>query len=295
MTTATAPTWTVTTDAWTLRVMREAKTFRDANPSTDDAGRATDAYLDAYLAACEDAVAEVGTTTERPVADSAPAPRGSGSGSGSVGGSSTRNAATEAQLRFLASLSRDLGYELQTPRDKSHASLVIDAAKKELDRRRKAGIAPAGQPERKATERQRELIANLLTERVYDAEVDVDSLSPAKASALIDALFAAPRAKVAGHGIREGRYAYTTDGGTTADHYRVGRSGRITIWTAGGEYPYTGKGLNEGLAWIKDNPREAAELFGRLVGSCGRCGRELSDDDSRARGLGPICAGKSDW
>jgi hypothetical protein len=281
--------WTVTTDTWTLRTLREAKAYRDANP--DPAYAEIDAHWNAYLAACEAAVAETGAVTERePAADTPARPTG---GNGATNYGSTRNAPSEAQLRFLASLSRDLGHELQTPRDKSHASLIIDGAKKELDRRRREGVAPAA-PERKATERQRELIANLLTERVYDLDVDVDALNPRQASELIDRLFAAPRAKVAAHGIREGYYAYSPDGGMTADHYRVRRSGRIVVWTAGGEHPYNGK-LNEGLEWIKANPREAAELFGRLVGTCGRCGRDLSDDDSRARGLGPVCAGKSEW
>lgn len=298
--TMTDPRWTVTTDAWTLRAMRDAKAFRDANPSVDDEGQAvTDDYLDRYLAACEEAAAAVGSAEERPVADAPAAPRRTGNGSSNYGGQAATGA-SEAQANFIRSLARDLGLTEETTdaalarcKTKGDASKLIDTMKGELATRRREGTIPAA-PERKATERQRELIANLLTERVYEPEVDVDSLNPAQASELIDRLFAAPRAKVAAHGIREGRYAYSPDGGTTADHYRVCRNGRIVVWTAGGEYPYNGK-LNEGLEWIKANPREAAELFGRLVGSCGRCGRDLSDDDSRARGLGPVCAGKSDW
>lgn len=41
-------------------------------------------------------------------------------------------------------------------------------------------------------------------------------------------------------------------------------------------------------------PREAALLFGREIGACCRCGRSLTDADSRAAGIGPDCAGK-DW
>lgn len=186
---------------------------------------------------------------------------------------------------------------MQTPRDKAHASLIIDGAKKAVAALRASGAASAARPERKATERQVEFLADLLNERAhaYGEDLDPAELTAARASALITELRDAPRAKVAAHGIREGRYAYTTDGGATADHYRITRGGKIMTWTASGEYPYTGKGLNEALTWIKENPREAAALFGQLTESCGRCGRELSDDDSRARGLGPICAGKSDW
>ena len=32
-----------------------------------------------------------------------------------------------------------------------------------------------------------------------------------------------------------------------------------------------------------------------LAGSCGHCGRTLTNEESRARGIGPICAGKMGW
>lgn len=39
-------------------------------------------------------------------------------------------------------------------------------------------------------------------------------------------------------------------------------------------------------------PLEAAIAYGRETGSCSCCGRELSDPESIARGIGPICADK---
>lgn len=39
-------------------------------------------------------------------------------------------------------------------------------------------------------------------------------------------------------------------------------------------------------------PRDCQVLYGQEIGSCGRCGRELTDETSRARGLGPECAGR---
>jgi Family of unknown function (DUF6011) len=118
-------------------------------------------------------------------------------------------------------------------------------------------------------------------------------VSGPRASELITLLFDTPRAKVAAHGIREGRYAFEIAPGE-ARFYRVTRTGRIRVQAGPSEHPYNGA-LNADLEWIKANPREAAALYGRLVGSCGRCGLTLTDDDSRARGLGPICAGKSEW
>jgi hypothetical protein len=39
-------------------------------------------------------------------------------------------------------------------------------------------------------------------------------------------------------------------------------------------------------------PKDAATLFGRTIGRCCRCGRTLTDADSRTAGIGPDCAGK---
>jgi hypothetical protein len=36
---------------------------------------------------------------------------------------------------------------------------------------------------------------------------------------------------------------------------------------------------------------DARRAYGRLIGSCGRCGRTLTDETSRARGIGPDCEG----
>lgn len=44
------------------------------------------------------------------------------------------------------------------------------------------------------------------------------------------------------------------------------------------------------LALIAEDPAGAASLFGHEYGRCGICGRGLTNDDSRARGIGPVCA-----
>lgn len=284
---------------WELARLRDGAAYRAANPSTTPEGKAEDAALDAMLAHAEAAYASSGPAVDTTQdAGELTNPQRSSSSTGASNYSRPADGPSDAQLRFIASLCDSLGRaDRPTPRDKRDASRVIDGLKAELAAARAKGTAaaPAACPERKATERQQEFLADLLNERAHDlGELDPATLSAARASELITELLSAPRATVAAHGIREGRYAYTTDGGATADHYRVRRDGKIVVWTAGGEWPYNGK-LNEGLEWIKANPREAAELFGRLTETCGRCGRDLSDDDSRKRGLGPVCAGKTDW
>ena len=45
------------------------------------------------------------------------------------------------------------------------------------------------------------------------------------------------------------------------------------------------------LAEMSDEDIAAATaLYGQELGHCGICGRELTDEDSRARGIGPKCA-----
>lgn len=55
--------------------------------------------------------------------------------------------------------------------------------------------------------------------------------------------------------------------------------------------PYVGKAM-EAIAAIAADPRAAAAAYGRLTGTCGLCGRKLEDEDSVARGIGPICMSK---
>lgn len=48
----------------------------------------------------------------------------------------------------------------------------------------------------------------------------------------------------------------------------------------------------DALAVIAANPAEAAALHGKRSGICSCCGRELTDPESIAAGIGPICASK---
>lgn len=41
--------------------------------------------------------------------------------------------------------------------------------------------------------------------------------------------------------------------------------------------------------------REAMLRFGREVGACGHCGRNLTNDESRALGIGPVCRRGMGW
>lgn len=47
--------------------------------------------------------------------------------------------------------------------------------------------------------------------------------------------------------------------------------------------------IQDALRAIVADPLAAAAAYGHLTGSCGVCGRHLEDEQSVARGIGPIC------
>ena len=49
------------------------------------------------------------------------------------------------------------------------------------------------------------------------------------------------------------------------------------------------------LGLIARDTQAAMILFGKESEHCGFCGRRLTNDESRDRGIGPICAGKLGW
>jgi hypothetical protein len=46
---------------------------------------------------------------------------------------------------------------------------------------------------------------------------------------------------------------------------------------------------------IKAGPRDASLRYGRELGRCGMCNRTLTDENSRAAGIGPVCAQAAGW
>lgn len=87
----------------------------------------------------------------------------------------------------------------------------------------------------------------------------------------------------------EGKWAgwtFVSDAGQygTARRYGTQRPGE----------PYRGL-IAEQLAQIVADPAAASAAYGRLTGTCGICGRPLENEESVARGIGPICAGRVGW
>lgn len=100
-----------------------------------------------------------------------------------------------------------------------------------------------------------------------------------------------------------GRYAVETDAGVLA-FYRVDRptegrwAGRAFVHVQASEEWHSVRG-NAAAGVLRkileSGPETASKRYGREIGSCGICGRTLTDENSRALGIGPVCAEKVGW
>jgi hypothetical protein len=103
-----------------------------------------------------------------------------------------------------------------------------------------------------------------------------------------------------------GRYAIETSAGATNElaFYKVDRptegkwAGRVFVklMVSDEEQRLSQK---QGLAILgkiaEAGAAAASARYGHEIGECGVCGRTLTNDESRERGIGPICAAKNDW
>lgn len=126
--------------------------------------------------------------------------------------------------------------------------------------------------------------------------------SKTKASAWIDRLkvlkaahpVVAVQSNVAVPPVPDGRFAIEIDG--TLKFYKV-KNGHsrvfVDVQASDDWHPLTRDETRKRvLASIAADPRAAAIRYGHELGKCGICGRTLTDETSRANGIGPICADK---
>jgi len=100
--------------------------------------------------------------------------------------------------------------------------------------------------------------------------------------------------------VPEGRYAVEMDG--TLKFYKVDRptEGKwkgytfVKVQASDDFHPIKSRDAKAAIlrAIAKAGPRAAMIRYGRELGVCGDCGRTLTDENSRAAGIGPICAAK---
>lgn len=110
--------------------------------------------------------------------------------------------------------------------------------------------------------------------------------------------------------VPEGRYALAeASNHVTIKFYKVDRptEGRWAGYTflsagAGGPHgdpdwhPIKAPAVKRAiLERIEQDPAGAAKLYGTELGHCGVCGRTLTDETSRAYGIGPVCRANTGW
>lgn len=103
--------------------------------------------------------------------------------------------------------------------------------------------------------------------------------------------------------IPAGHYAVTGNDGTT-DFYRVDRpehgkwKGFVFVKLQLSE-EYVRLPIKTQVAISKkieeEGPEKSSKKYGRELGRCGVCHRTLTNPDSIARGIGPVCAGNRNW
>lgn len=119
------------------------------------------------------------------------------------------------------------------------------------------------------------------------------------ASAMLDTLISAPFRNLPPVNLPQvpaGRYAVENAEGKLAFYViRIKKDGKVEIFVKASHHehlvPFTVPGYTTILqAILTAGLREATVRYGRELGACGVCGRELTDETSRAEGIGPVCA-----
>lgn len=96
--------------------------------------------------------------------------------------------------------------------------------------------------------------------------------------------------------VADGRYAVEEEGVLKFFKVTNGRNPGfvfLDVQASGDLFPVRGVArIRKILGQIAQDPHAAMVRYGLELGSCGRCGRLLTDPDSRAAGIGPICESK---
>ena len=227
-------------------------------------------------------------------------------------------AASEGQLSFIQSLLAERDWQHAQGVDKyiSRAAvinLLLDVLTDPVkaDDFGLANIATADE----LGERLNQALAHCIADAAPEMAYAWAPFTRKGASALIDWLKSlrtadkhdvAQRQQAGAEGVPAGRYALDTQvhavNGTAfykVDRPETGRwAGYVFVKQIIGsdEQKLSMKQGRAILARIAAVGAEAASArYGHEIGECGICGRQLTNDESRARGIGPVCAAKAGW
>lgn len=180
-------------------------------------------------------------------------------------------------------------------------------------------VASTGSMVKPITDKQRSFIETLIAERdltgtPYDNWLPKwENATSKMASAVIDYLTTLPKREptrterpvhegTKTGPVPAGRYAIVLYGETKFYKVDCPTEGKwagytfVKVLASDTEHPIRNSGLKSViLAQIAEDPAAASARYGHEIGECGVCGRTLTDEVSRARGIGPICADKRGW
>lgn len=88
----------------------------------------------------------------------------------------------------------------------------------------------------------------------------------------------------------DGRYAVDNAEGLL--RFYLCREGKVFVMASNTEHRIPDNAAKTIIEKIAIDPELASRTYGREIGDCGRCGRTLTNEVSRAAGIGPICASK---
>lgn len=225
--------------------------------------------------------------------------------------------ATDGQLKFVTSLLSERGWQNGPEKHVRRAAalkttlhFIEDPTERVIELM--AGATSWG-------EQLNMLLAHMAPSAVAGQEFVWAPLTKAGATKLIDWLLDQPgpakaeRAAAPSQGdvpsaevVPAGRYAIETEDGATNGlaFYKVDRptegkwAGRVFVklMVSDEEQRMSWAATKSILAKIAQvGAAEASARYGHEIGECGVCGRTLTNDESRERGIGPICAAKNDW
>ena len=155
------------------------------------------------------------------------------------------------------------------------------------------------------TARQLAFIVKLYSERAVaypiPADEDLGTLTCKQASKMIGALLALPmKAAVEAPEVPEGRFAVDLNGTLRfyVVQYGKGRwEGRTFVSRQSSDNLFKISPAERAAAvkLIAADPKAATVRYGRELGVCGVCGKVLTDEESRATGIGPVCRVRRGW
>lgn len=179
-----------------------------------------------------------------------------------------------------------------------------------------ASFFKSSRAHREPTEKQLDMIETLRAERGIPelTEDERKALSKEDASTEIDRLIKMPRQTTSKYkDVPAGRYALKTevktrygmgwDTKTEWAFYKVDKpetgqwAGRVFLkkLASDDEYAIRGTLYRDVMDVILADPQKAMLDYGKEIKHCGHCGRTLTNEDSRNRGIGPVCAEKMGW